>query len=68
VGILVDDVYSVSTHTLMDIDMGADTKSNSGRNIRGIIRKTMKEGDKETHKLILWLDIQAMITTIGQEL
>ncbi|HWQ67386.1 MAG TPA: chemotaxis protein CheW [Methanospirillum sp.] len=68
VGILVDDVYSVSTHTSADIDREADHKTHNARNIMGIIRKTLKEGARETHKLILWLDIQSMMASIEKDL
>jgi len=68
IGILVDDVYSVSTHTSKDIDRDSDRKAGNVRNVMGIIRKTMKEGDKESHKLILWLDIQSMMRAIQQDL
>lgn len=68
IGILVDDVYSVSTFTSADIDREADKKTQNTRNIMGIIRKTIKEGTQETHKLILWLDIQSMIKAIKQDL
>jgi purine-binding chemotaxis protein CheW len=68
IGILVDDVYSVSTHSSADIDREADHRTHNGRNIMGIIRKTLKEGSQETHKLILWLDIQSMMTSIQKDL
>lgn len=68
IGILVDDVYSVSTHTSTDIDRDEKHGTNEARNIRGVIRKTIKDGDKETHKLILWLDIHAMMKTIAKDL
>lgn len=68
IGILVDDVYSVSTHTQKDIDQGSDRKTSNVRNVKGIIRKTLKEGDKESHKLILWLDIQSMMAAIKQDI
>ena len=66
IGILVDDVYSVSTHMSKDIDRDSDRKTDTVRNVKGIIRRTLKEGDKENHKLILWLDIQSMMRAIAK--
>jgi len=68
IGILVDDVYSVSTHTSKDIDRDSDRRTHNARNVMGIIRKTLREGDKESHKLILWLDIQSMMAAIEKDL
>ncbi len=68
IGILVDDVYSVSTHPSKDIDRDSERKTNNVRNVMGIIRKTLKEGDKENYKLILWLDIHSMMDAICKDL
>ncbi|MDD1729765.1 MAG: chemotaxis protein CheW [Methanospirillum sp.] len=64
VGILVDDVYSVSTHHADDIDRNAEDEIHTIRNILGVIRKNVKDG----HKLILWLDIQAIRASIEKDL
>jgi len=68
IGILVDDVYSVSTHTSKDIERETNRKDKNARNVMGIIRKTMKEEDPDSHKLILWLDIKSMIQSIEKDL
>ena len=68
VGILVDDVYSVSTHHFGDIDRNTEDDTHNSRNILGVIRKTIKIGDKEESKLILWLDILAIRASIEKEL
>jgi len=60
VGILVDDVYSVSTYRSADIDRNTEDNSQKSGNILGVIRKTIKDGGNESKKLILWLDIQAI--------
>lgn len=39
IGILFDDVYSVSTHHLEDIDRSAEDNTHTVRNILGVIRK-----------------------------
>lgn len=68
VGILVDDVFSVSTFTPKEIDRSSDDHTHNSRNILGIIRKKGKEGGLEGQGLILWLDIQRMITKIKNDL
>lgn len=68
IGILVDDVLSVSTYRSSDIDWERENSQNSSRNIIGIIRKSLKAGDTESNKLIIWLDIQTLITGIEQDL
>jgi len=68
VGILVDDVSSVSTIAASDIDRSGDDKTDKGRNIVGVIRRKGKEGNKEMDKLVLWLDIHAMIEKIADEI
>lgn len=64
VGILVDDVYSVSTHHAVDIERDDDDGAHTVRNILGVIRKKQKNG----HKLILWLDIENIRASIEKEL
>lgn len=68
VGILVDDVYSVSTHHSADIDNNTEGNTQNSRNILGVIRKTIKDGEKESQKLILWLDIQAIRDSVEKDL
>lgn len=68
VGILVDDVSSVSTYAAGDIDHDADDTAHHDRSILGVIRRKGKEGGKEGHTLILWLDIRAMIGKITDEI
>lgn len=68
IGVLVDDVYSVSSHSSKDIDRETDRTDKKVRNVTGIIRKTMKDGDEESHKLILCLDIEAMIQSVEKDL
>jgi purine-binding chemotaxis protein CheW len=62
VGVLVDDVYSVSTHQSSDIEH--DDSSNSGKNILGVIRKNQNN----SHKLIVWLDIEKICASIKNDL
>lgn len=68
VGILVDDVSSVTTYAAGDIDHDADDTAHRGRSILGVIRRKGKEGGKDGHSLVLWLDIHAMIERISGEI
>ncbi|WP_373838152.1 chemotaxis protein CheW [Methanospirillum sp.] len=68
VGILVDDVSSVSTIAATDIDNNAKGETDRGRNIIGVIRQKGKDGAQGRDKLILWLDIYAMIERIVEEI
>lgn len=68
VGILVDGVYSVSTHRSADIDRDTENMSDKSRNIIGVIRKVIKVNGREENKLILWLDIQVMMDLIEKEI
>ncbi len=68
VGILVDDVSSVATYASVDIDYEGDDKAHHGRSILGVIRRKGKDGGKESHSLVLWLDIHAMIDKISGEI
>lgn len=69
IGILVDDVYSVTTYTSDDIDQGAQSSHESHRDILGVIRKHKKDGSgKDKSTLVIWLDIKKMIGRIEQDL
>jgi purine-binding chemotaxis protein CheW len=69
IGILVDDVSSVTTYNKDDIDQDAQSSSESHRDILGVIRKHKKDGEgKEKRSLIIWLDIHAMIDRIEKDL
>jgi len=66
-GILVDDVSSVSTYQLSDIDRELKRDSDNERYIAGVIQKN-HNGKKERNQLILWLDIPAMMKSIEKDL
>ena len=68
VGILVDDVASVSTYQSTEIDRTSTDSQQNSRNILGVIRKIQKNGDNESQKLILWLDIKAIRDSIESSL
>jgi chemotaxis signal transduction protein len=69
IGILVDDVSSVTTYAKEDIDQEAQSSSESHRNILGVIRKHKKDaGGKEKSALVIWLDIKKMIERVEKDL
>ena len=68
IGILVDDVFSVTTYSHEDIDR-EDREQSQNRDILGVIRKKGKvSGEKERAGLVIWLDIRKMIERIEEEL
>jgi purine-binding chemotaxis protein CheW len=69
IGILVDDVYSVTTYNKNDIDQEAHSSSEGSRDILGVIRKHRKDGKgKDKSVLVIWLDIKKMIQRIEKDL
>jgi len=69
VGILVDDVFSVTTYGQDDIDKESTSASDSHRDIIGVIRKKTKSaGEKDKSGLVVWLDIRKMIEKIEADL
>lgn len=69
IGILVDDVHSVTTYSKEDIDQGAQSSSQSNRDIIGVIRKIRKDTQgKEKSTLVIWLDIRKMMGRIEENI
>jgi purine-binding chemotaxis protein CheW len=69
IGILVDDVYSVTKYSKGDIDQGAQSSNESHRDILWVIRKHKKDGGrKDKNILVIWLDIRKMIVSVEKEL
>ncbi|PKL59300.1 MAG: chemotaxis protein CheW [Methanomicrobiales archaeon HGW-Methanomicrobiales-4] len=69
IGILVDDVYSVTTYSREDIDQKAHSSSEGHRDILGVIRKHRKDsGGKNKSTLVIWLDIKKMIGRVEKDL
>lgn len=69
IGILVDDVSSVTTYAKEDIDLAVHSSDDSHRDIIGVIRKQTKDPHgKETRKLVIWLDIQKIIERVKKEI
>lgn len=69
IGILVDDVSSVTTYAREDIDQDAQSSNESHRDIIGVIRKHKKDGGgKDKSTLVIWLDIKKMIERVEKDL
>ncbi|MFH0968775.1 MAG: chemotaxis protein CheW [Methanobacteriota archaeon] len=69
IGILVDDVYSVTTYSKEDIDQSAHSSNETPRDIPGVIRKHKKDGGgKDTSTLVIWLDMITMIKRVEKDL
>lgn len=61
-GILVDDVTSVSTFEHSQIDFVSVSATNDDAPILGIIKRKMRIKEKMVNELIIWLDIQKLLT------
>ncbi|MEN6609389.1 MAG: chemotaxis protein CheW [Methanoregulaceae archaeon] len=65
IGILVDDVLSVSHFEQEHIDKVSISDSAKESAIRGIIKKKVQIRNKETSVLIIWIDILPLLQDIG---
>lgn len=63
-GIMVDEVRSVSTYGRDQIDNTTTSSNKDSSNILGIIKKKIKIKDKEVNELLIWLDIRKLISGI----
>jgi purine-binding chemotaxis protein CheW len=68
IGILVDDVTSVSTFEGDQIDHTSASVSREDTSIIGIIKRKIKVRDKEINELIIWIDIRQLLTDIDAKL
>jgi purine-binding chemotaxis protein CheW len=64
-GILVDDVLAVSTFEKSDIDT-TSAEAQGDAVILGIIKKKIREKDREHNELIIWIDIRYLLRDIGE--
>ncbi|MDD1701420.1 MAG: chemotaxis protein CheW [Methanoregula sp.] len=64
IGILVDDVTSVSTFEEKQVDYTSASVSKEETAIIGIIKKNVKIKEKESNELIIWIDIRQLLTDI----
>jgi purine-binding chemotaxis protein CheW len=60
IGIMVDDVLSVSTYTKKDVDVTA-TSGDDKSHVLGIIKKNIRNQEIESTQLLIWLDVQRLI-------
>jgi purine-binding chemotaxis protein CheW len=65
-GIMVDDVLSVSTFDMSDIDKTSASDANDNAAILGIIKKKIKDKDHERNELIIWVDIKYLLKDISE--
>jgi purine-binding chemotaxis protein CheW len=68
IGIMVDDVLSVSTFSRKEVDTSAASINRERNNIIGIIRKKIRVKDKDINELIIWIDIQRLLKDVDQEI
>lgn len=70
IGIMVDDVLSVSTFDMKDVDTKSASEIGDEVFILGIIKKSVKDKDSEktTNELIIWVDIKQLLKDIEQHL
>jgi purine-binding chemotaxis protein CheW len=68
IGIMVDDVLSVSTFSRKEVDTSAATINREQNNIIGIIRKKIRIKDKDVNELIIWIDVQRLLKDVDQEI
>jgi len=64
IGILVDDVTSVSTFEGNQVDYTSASVSREDTAILGIIKRKIKVKDKEKNELIIWIDIKRLLSDI----
>jgi purine-binding chemotaxis protein CheW len=64
IGILVDDVTSVSTFEGNQVDYTSASISHEDTSIIGIIKRKVKVKDKESNELIIWIDIKKLLDDV----
>lgn len=65
-GILVDDVLAVSTIEQGDIDKTSASGGRDDAAILGIIKKKIREKEKERHELLIWIDIRHLLSHVAE--
>ena len=65
IGILVDDVTSVSTVEGNQVDYTSASVSRQDTTIIGIIKRKVKVKDKEKNELIIWIDIKQLLADVN---
>lgn len=65
IGIMVDDVLTVSTYYASNVDETA-TSGDDSSHILGIIKKKVKDKDKESTELVILLDVKTLLRDMEQ--
>jgi purine-binding chemotaxis protein CheW len=65
IGILVDDVTSVSTFEAKQVDYTSASMSKEDTALIGIIKRKVKVKDKEKNELIIWIDIKQLLADVN---
>lgn len=65
IGIMVDDVLTVSTYNASHVDETA-TLGDESSHLLGIIKKKNRDKDKESTELVIWLDIKTLLRDMNQ--
>jgi purine-binding chemotaxis protein CheW len=66
IGISVDDVLSVSTFSMDQVDQSAASVHRDDGHIIGIIKKKVRIKDKDTTELVIWIDVKKLLSDIDQ--
>ena len=64
IGIMVDDVSSVSTIDVDQVDYTSAAAHNQESSIIGIIKKKVRIKEKDSNELVIWIDIKPLIQDI----
>lgn len=67
IGILVDDVTSVSTFEGNQVDYTSASVNKEDSAIIGIIKRKVKVKDKEKNELIIWIGLRQLLTDIDTQ-
>jgi purine-binding chemotaxis protein CheW len=65
IGIMVDDVSSVSTFSLAEVDKTAIAETGTDTHIIGIIKKQTRIKERDITELIIWIDIRHLLGAIN---
>ncbi|PWR70364.1 chemotaxis protein CheW [Methanospirillum lacunae] len=64
-GIVVDEVTSVLTVPVTDIDQTTKGGTNEGGHILGVIKKEVGERGESRKELVIWIDVRELISNMG---
>ncbi|HWQ64663.1 MAG TPA: chemotaxis protein CheW [Methanospirillum sp.] len=64
-GIVVDEVTSVLTVPVKDIDQATNGGADDGGHILGVIKKEVGERGESRKELVIWIDVRELISTVS---